>query len=305
VSDPLFVKHPDFPRSKCDFTPAGYFWKMTVREWAFAKVNLANMSPAIDVDSNNPTVVPGLFDTVEKKLKRTLPAAGNTMEVEFFANKSGFSFIYPFESSTRTPASALMQIQVISRTASSADDISLTKLEGKTVAINASDAQAYSMDTTLIFPSTAVNPLSVLSGVPSGANHVVLSSHGGVDPPGNPDKVWMWIGGFVNTAVRIDNDNATSIFATLKGKVANDCVIWFGGCNIGSNDDLCKKGAAASGCPVVAPVRACLNKKFPKGFVDLIDRFSNPVVFLPGSNDKPFIGDFCASQKKFKFVVPA
>ena len=55
MADPLFVKHPDFPHAKCSFTGSGYFWKMVVREWAFAKVNVNNLS-GLDVESNSPLV---------------------------------------------------------------------------------------------------------------------------------------------------------------------------------------------------------------------------------------------------------
>lgn len=300
-----FQRHQTFPQMKCFLTAGGMLWKMQVREWAFAQVTLKNVEPDLKVTSNNPNVVMGVFETGDKGIKATRIPGTKDMAVRFYAKAPGFTFIHAFRDDPLKPVGDLMQVEVQQRRAPSANQISLTRLEGPTVAVNAHDAPSYQMDKTIIFPHAAVNPLSVFSGIPAGTQHVVISSHGGVPTAADradASKLCMFIGGFTLQSVRLDVDNAEAVFGTLKGKVANTCVIWFGGCNIGNNEAFCKKAAKASGCTVVAPVMPLLDKKFPKGQVDMLDAVAVPRVFTPeGSLDVP---EFCSRQATHRFVVP-
>ena len=46
-----------------------------------------------------------------------------------------------------------------------------------------------------------------------------------------------------------------------------------------------------------------INKKFPKGHVDMLDGFAMPKIFGPdGKTMTPT--DFCAKQEQHRFVVP-
>ena len=306
MSSVKFVRHPAFPQVKCFFTASGYFWKMRVREWAFAQVNVENMATNLEATSNNPNVVLGHTVRGEKGIKTT-NISTTQATIKFFANARGFTFIYMFDKDPSTAVDGVqMQVEVLERRAASPANISLTKLNGKTVAINAPDAQSYTMDSTLIFSNAAINPLSFFSGVPSGTNHVVISSHGGVPTTADrtdSTKICMFVAGFKLESLRLDVGNVEGVFNTLKGKVAEQCVIWFGGCNIGANTDFCSKAASASGCHVVAPVMPLTAQKFPKNNIDILDGFAMPRVF--GPDGKPMnISDFCAKQDLLKFVVP-
>ena len=301
-----FVKHASFPQKNCFFTEGGFFWKMQVREWAFAQVDLDGIDDAIAVTSNNPNAALGHQEKGERGLKTK--ASGKKMTVKFFARAAGFTFVHPFKGDPWNAAEDLrMQVEVLQRRAPSEDKISLTKLEGKTAVISAHDARAYEMDTTLTFNPSAVNPASVFSGIPKGVNHVVISSHGGVPTAAdksNMAKICLFVGGFRTESVRLDVDNATSVFATLKDKMAENGVIWFGGCNIGANTMFCQKAAEAAGRTVVAPVMVLPNKKFPKGHVDMLDGFAIPKVFVPVGSPATSVSDFCGKQETHKFVVP-
>jgi hypothetical protein len=92
-----------------------------------------------------------------------------------------------------------------------------------------------------------------------------------IEDMGDPKKIVLFVAGMKETALRIDLDNCEKVFATLKPKVAENCVIWFGGCNIAANTDFCLKAANAAGCPVVAPYMVLPNQKFPRGHVDMLD----------------------------------
>jgi hypothetical protein len=119
---------------------------------------------------------------------------------------------------------------------------------------------------------------------------------------GDPSKISMFVGGFRLESVRLDGDNVTDVFSKLNGRVSKNCVIWFGGCNIGGNEAFCAAAAKASGCTVVAPVMPLLNKKYPKGYVDMLDAFAVPRIYPPsGKLDVP---EFCSQQVARKFVVP-
>jgi hypothetical protein len=179
------VKHPTFPQKKCFFTGGGMLWKMQVREWAFAQVDVQDVAEGLNASSNNPSVAAGAFDSSEKGIKTT--RAGSNVTVTFYANSTGFTFVHLFETDPFIAADDVrIQVEVLMRRAKQPAEISLTKLEGNTVVINAPDAKSYDMDRTITFSSTAINPLSVFAGVPSGTNHVVISSHGGV--PTEADK---------------------------------------------------------------------------------------------------------------------
>jgi hypothetical protein len=300
-----FTRHPNFPKANCSFTPAGYFWKVQVRQWAFAELNVEHFTAGLQVASNNPNVVLGPSAAGPKAL--TLTSKGSAASVKFYADSPGFTMIYFYKSD---PSKVLddvhMQVEVLARRANTPAAISLTKLEGRTVAINAPDAIAYEMQTTRKFSDVASNPLGLFSGVADGTQHLVISSHGGV--PNERDKqdmskICLFVAGFKLGSIRLDVGNVEAVFKTLKGRMAANCVVWFGGCNIGANREFCSKAALASGCYVVAPVMPLLNKKFPKNYVDLLDGVSIPVIFDPAG--KPMsISDFCSKQAELKFTVP-
>jgi hypothetical protein len=225
----------------------------------------------------------------------------------------GFSFVQPFKGTPWNAAEDLrLQIEVLSRRAPKESEISMTTLRGKTVALNAPDARAYTMDTTVTFNPDTTNPASHFVPVPAGANHVVVSSHGGVPSAADKTdvaKICLFVSGFTTAANRIDVDNANAAFSVLKSKVAENCVLWFGGCTIGQNTKFCQIAADASGCIVVAPVMALPFKQFAKGQIDILDAFAIPRVFLPrapsaSSATAMSVSDFCAKQETCKFDVP-
>ncbi|MDP3332479.1 MAG: hypothetical protein Q8S55_10925, partial [Methylococcaceae bacterium] len=148
-----FVKHPNFPQKKCFVTENGYFWKMNVREWAFAEINVANMVAGLTATSNNPTVVLGHTEKGKKGVKTTINKGQGT--VKFYANQSGFTMIYLFDTDQFTPVDNVsIQIEVLGRRAPRENEISLTKLDDKTYAITSPDARAYIGDKTDIFNSS-------------------------------------------------------------------------------------------------------------------------------------------------------
>jgi hypothetical protein len=99
--------------------------------------------------------------------------------------------------------------------------------------------------------------------------------------------------------------NVTDVFKTLKGKVAVNCVVWLGGCLIGQNHRFCSEAASASGCPVIAASYYLANKRYTPGFVDILDHHQLPKLFKPATGETPqYLGDFCAEQEKYQFVVP-
>jgi hypothetical protein len=141
-----FQKHPTFPQLKCFLTAGGMLWKMQVREWAFAQVTLRQVDADLKVTSNNPNVVLGCYETSEKGIKATRIPGTKDLAVRFYAKAPGFTFVHAFRDNPFQPVGDLLQVEVLHRRAGSPNDISLTKLEGTTVAINAHDAQAYQMD---------------------------------------------------------------------------------------------------------------------------------------------------------------
>lgn len=300
-----FTRHPNFPKANCFYTPAGYFWKVQVRQWAFAELNVEHFTAGLQVASNNPNVVLGANAVGSKAQTLTGKAAGAS--VKFYADSPGFTMIYFFKSDpSKVVDDVHMQVEVLARRANSQAAISLTKLEGRTVAINAPDAIAYEMQTTLKFKDVSANPQGLFSGVADGTQHLVISSHGGV--PNERDKqdvskICLFVAGFKLGSTRLDVGNVETVFKTLKGRMAANCVVWFGGCNIGANRDFCSKAALASGCYVVAPVMQLPNKRFPKNYVDMLDGFAIPVIFDPAGKAMS-ISDFCSKQAELNFNVP-
>ena len=197
----------------------------------------------------------------------------------------------------------LMQLVVEMRRAPTESAISYTTLNGTTFAVNAPDTDCYELGTTTKFQSP--DPLKLFEKMTGKPNHVVIASHGitvGQD-------VCLFIGGAKSPSSRLGLTNVEIVFAQLKGKVADKCIVWLGGCGIGSNDEFCNKAAKASGCPVIAAAHVLVNKKSPKGVVDILDRVSQPKLFLPtpdasGRFPPRSLGDFCADQEAWQFSVP-
>ena len=114
----------------------------------------------------------------------------------------------------------------------------------------------------------------------------------------------MFAAGIGNGSERLGVHNVTEIFAKLKGRVASTRVLWLGGCNIGDNNEFCQKAANASGCQVVAAHNALQNKKFPKQYIDLLDRYAGPKLFVPNKTAPVFVGELCIKQEQHKVTVP-
>jgi hypothetical protein len=160
------------------------------------------------------------------------------------------------------------------------------------------------MDVNLTVPSTLSNSENLFDGVPQGANHVVIGSHAGVENPSqNNDvtKICLWVAG-KSSSTQVDMTNVTKVFAKLKGKVASTCIVWMGGCNIGANTAFCQAASEASGCPVVAPELDLLATKYPKGFIDMLDRVAMTKVYRGKALITP--AELCTQQELHKFVVP-
>jgi hypothetical protein len=303
MGTPSFAKAASFPAARAYSTAGGTLWKLDVKEWAFATVDAADVDSALKVGSNNPTVVPGFFDQSAAGIKYTAAPSGGGATVRFYANSQGFTFVNFFRPPSFDAVGALLQVHVVERRSKNAADVQLTKLNGKTFAINAPDVVTYDMDKTVVSAAAEASEGGVFAKVDAGTNHVVVSSHGTLEDRSATAKICLWSAGQSNS-FRVNDRNVATVFGVLKGKVADDCVIWIGGCTMAQNDAWCKAAAKASGCHLVAPVNYTTIQKFPKGNIDLLDRSLGPVVFPPSGGTPIGVNAFCAQQDKFQFVVP-
>jgi hypothetical protein len=304
-----FLKDPGFPRAKCAFNGQA-LTKMQVREWAFADVDIdLGRVPPKDVDppnvtSSNPAVVPpgGADDGVAAVW--TVGTA--QMDINFYAKGAGFSSILAFKDDPTTAVDGVrLQVEVLGRKANKQAEISMTKLLGKTVALNAPDAVSYQMDTTKTLPSSESKPESIADLLPAGGvNHLVIGSHAGfLGQIGANTELCMFAWG-ASSSIRLGIHNVDAVFSAIKGKMAEKAVIWLGGCNIGENNEFCQKAATDSKCTVVAATNALAAMKVPKGSIDMVDRYAGPKVFVPGASAPISMNAFCAKQDHHKFVVP-
>jgi len=55
---------------------------------------------------------------------------------------------------------------------------------------------------------------------------------------------------------------------------------------------------------VVAPAYWLVDRKFPKGHVDILDRTAAPTVYFPGADRAGDIWELCSRQVAHKFIVP-
>lgn len=304
MGNPSFVKTASFPAARAYYNASKELWKVDVKEWAFATVDAIDVDPGLSIGSNNPTVVPGYFDTSVKRITYTAASSGNSGSVRFYANSQGFTYVNFFRLPSFDAVGVILQVHIVERRSTTADDSQLTKLSGKTFAINAPDAKDYDMDKTVVSTTTEASEAGVFAKVESGTNHVVVSSHGTLEDRSATAKICLWSAG-ERSSFRINNGNVESVFGVLKGKVAENCVIWIGGCTMAQNDAWCKAAAKASGCHLVACGNYTPNRKFPKGSVDLLDRVLRPAVFPPSGGAPIGMNDFCGQQEKFQFVVPS
>lgn len=295
------MKHASFTGTT-DSTDGGWFYLMKMREWAYAQVDVvdtATMPMSYVGGTNNSGVI--------RNITAKRSPDGKTITLKFYAHQPGNAYVHLRDSTGSDPWKAvddkLMQLVVETRRAGQEADLSLTKLEGTTFVTNAPDTIAYELGTTEVFKSS--DPGKLFDKVPAGANHVVVASHGKM----KSGHLCMYVGGGDKDDRRLGNDNVSFVFAKLKGKVSDKCVVWLGGCGIGENAEFCNKAAQASGCPVIAAGHVLVNKKFKAGFVDILDRVSMPKLYLPTADgDGKFpprsLNDFCMNQEERKFVVP-
>ncbi len=303
MGTPSFAKTASFPADRVYYTAGKTLWKMDVKEWAFATVDAADVDPGLDIGSNNPTVVPGFFDKSVKRITYTaLAPSSNGGSVRFYANSTGVTFVNFFRPPMFDKVGGLLQVHIIERRGATADDVQLTKLNGKSFAINAPDTKTYTMDKTVISAATEASDEGVFDKVEPGTNHVVISSHGTLESK-NATNICLWSAGQGNS-FRINNGNVESVFKVLKGRVADNCVIWIGGCTMAQNDPWCKAAAKAAGCHLVAPMNYTTIRKFPNFSIDLLDRSLGPKVFPPDGGAPIGVNDFCSRQGEFWFVVP-
>jgi hypothetical protein len=302
---PQFVRNPDFPSSNTRVTASNNLWKLEVREWAFASVDAIDLPEGLQPESNNPNVSPGCRDASEGRIQGTTGPDRTKMTIRFYAKATGFTIIHLFKDDPFKAEFPGLQVEVKERHANGPGQISLAKLEGTSFVVNAPDARAYSGSQTSAFEVTGKSIANIFDTVPAGADHVVISSHGGFLGQGGPDtELCMFAAGVRNSGERLGVHNVTEIFSKLKGLVASTCVVWLGGCNIGDNNEFCQKAANASGCQVVAAHNALQNMTFPRGYIDLIDRYAGPKLFVPNKGVPVFVGELCAKQVKHKFTVP-
>jgi hypothetical protein len=303
MSKAKFKKHPTVPSINCFNTAGNMLWKMRIREWAFAKVTLVDVEPNTTITSNNPTIVPNHNDGSAKQIEGVRVFGTQEMTVSFYANRPGFSYVYLFQNNNQSDQrSELLQVEVVSRNSPSKDKVSLTKLLGKTVAINSPDTNSYNMASNIKLAANTIGLSDIFARIAFGTNHLVLGSHGGIMGAGGLEKISMFVTGMSHGGFRLDIDNIEDVFAPLKGRMATDAVIWLGGCNIGANDDFCKKASKASGCVVVAPYYPLLDKRYDRFYVDILDGVCIPKIFKGDQLLTP--ADFCGEQKKYKFEVP-
>ncbi|MBZ5687957.1 MAG: hypothetical protein LAP86_23325 [Acidobacteriia bacterium] len=302
MGTPSFAKAASFPVARAYYTPGRTLWKIDVKEWAFATVDATDVDPALNIGSNNPTVVPGFFDKSPRAIKYTAASSGSGGAVRLYANSTGYTFVNFFRLPLFDVVGGLLQVHIVERRSASSADVQLTKLNGKTFAINAPDTVTYDMDKTVVSTAAEASEGGVFAKVEAGTNHVVVSSHGTLESK-TAKNICLWAAG-ESSSFRINDGNVASTFGVLKGKVADDCVIWIGGCTMAQNNPWCKAAAKAAGCHLVAPVNYTTIQKFPKGNIDLLDRSLGPKVFPPDGGEPIGVNDFCSQQDKFQFVVP-
>jgi hypothetical protein len=307
MGTPIFSPLKDFPSNRVYLKGGKEFWKIDVKEWAFGTLVATDVDQALNIGSNNPTVVPGFFETSSTKKITYTPDQFGAKEglVRFYAKSEGFTYVNFFRPPSFDAVGVILQVHVILRRSQTATDSQLTKLNGKTFALNAPDAISYEMDKTVISKtSDEGKDGGVFAKVEKGTNHVVIGSHATLEGR-NPDPktICLWSDG-ERKSFRVNTGNVDSVFGVLKGKVADNCVIWIGGCTMSQNDTWCKSAAKASGCHLVACANLMPNQKFPKGTVDMLDRTLMPAVYPPDGGVPIDKSEFCAQQEKFQFVVP-
>jgi hypothetical protein len=164
-----FMKNTSFPQNKCSLTDGGRVWKMDVREWAFAQVEVQDVDPDVDITSNNPSVVAGIGDKGDKGLKITRNWGARSLTARFYALAPGFTFVYMFKGDASKPLGDMLQVQVLLRQASKDAQIARARLDGSSFAMNSVDLPAfYQMDGTTTIDPTITDAAHLFDSVPAG-----------------------------------------------------------------------------------------------------------------------------------------
>lgn len=171
--------------------------------------------------------------------------------MRFYAKSEGSTYLNFFRPPSFDAVGVILQVHVIVRRSETANDSQLTKLNGKTFAFNAPDAISYETDKTVISKTPEEGKDGgVFAKVEKGTNHVVIGSHATLEDKRKDAKfICLWSDG-ERKSFRVNNGNVDSVFGVLKGKVADDCVIWIGGCTMSQNDTWCQGGREGMRMPL-------------------------------------------------------
>jgi hypothetical protein len=138
-----FEKHASFPQANTSLLPSQWFWKMTMREWAYAQLDVTD-SAAIPVSFKGASNNMGVIHDVTSK------GSPNKVTIKFYAYAPGSAYVFLHDPADPDPFAAaeklVMQVEVVTRRSGSEGDISLTKLQGVTAVVNAPDTIAYEMN---------------------------------------------------------------------------------------------------------------------------------------------------------------
>jgi hypothetical protein len=137
-------------------------------------------------------------------------------------------------------------------------------------------------------------PENLFDSVSSGSQHIAICCHGQMNF-GRVDGITLFIGG------NITRGNCTDVFKTLKAR-CDGGVIWIGGCEVGSDNDFCKKAVQASGCFLVAPMITLPPIHVPRGMIDYVAE-SKIKFFDRGTGDPMKANDFLLQQKDLQFRI--
>lgn len=207
-----FEVDPSYPRSKCEFTDRGWFYKITLTRGSFGKfilvdgAGLIGASSAITVVPNSDAAFIGKTGSEpRRKIAIYGLTEGNCM-VEFREPGSNKVTVY-------------MQVWV---------GMSFVKPSAASAALIGPGLPTtqYQLPFTQVMTSGPADAL--FDRVPSGTMHVVLSTHGQMDLT---NGITMSIAGGLSRA------NCAAVFGKLKPK-ASQGVVWISGCDAGSDKCL-------------------------------------------------------------------
>jgi len=282
---PHFEVDPAYPRSKYDFNGT-WLYRVEVTVGTFGSFYLVD-GAGLTGKSNAEWAVP---NSPSAFIGQTGQAARRKVEV--YALTGGVYPMIEFSATGASQPTVSMQVKTVDLPNAPRRFVRPSAPAVAVVLDERGFREQYHLNSNIVVKTGP--PETLFDPVPNGIVHVVLSTHGRMDP--NTRELSLSIAGGINRT------NCSAVFGKLKQKNSQGGVVWISGCEAGGDIQFCQLASQASGFYIVAAEIVVPFVPLSAGMIDYFER-SMIKFFNPKNNGNLMPrSDFLSKQKELQFT---